>query len=422
MGSTPRVVVLDDDPTGTQTIANLPVVLQPDPPTLAEVTDQTSGPFWVLTNTRALREPDAVSLLRRVSEDVRSACGEDVRLVLRGDSTLRGHILAEIDALSSDDAVALFVPAFVEQGRTTLDGVHTILVDGVRVPVAQTEYARDAVFGYHSSHLVDWVHEHDPARPAVSVPLATIRAGFEGLSALLQDAPPRTVVAPDVQTVDDLELIATAWTAAIDAGRDVVLRCGSSLASVVTHSQPRQVDIPEARGPVLVVCASHTSGATAQLNALLSSRRVASLEIDVAGLLEPGGSGSGLVGSLSAELEALLASDPAVLLSTPRSVPEGAATIVAGAAVMDAIVRIVAAVRGRVGAVVTKGGITSARVARDGLDGRVATALGQVLPGVPVWQVHRGDSSTLTQVVVPGNIGEPSTLATVVAGLVGEPA
>ncbi len=73
-----RIVVLDDDPTGTQTVADLPVVLSPDAATLSAVAAAWSGPVWVLTNTRALPWPAAQSYLAATVASARAvfaACG-----------------------------------------------------------------------------------------------------------------------------------------------------------------------------------------------------------------------------------------------------------------------------------------------------------------------------------------------------------
>ena len=231
-----RVVVLDDDPTGTQGVAGLPVVLNPGADTLRRTTQQWSGPLWVLTNTRAMPAAAAVGLVRQIAADVRAVAGPGTQLVLRGDSTLRGHVLAEIDALSPAGSVALFVPAFLDQGRVTVAGVHYVTVGGRRVPVAQTEYARDPEFGYRTSDLVEWVGEQEPGRPAAGMPLDVLRAGGPAaLADLLVAAPDRCVVVPDAETTGDLEIIAAAWAQAQSRGRPVVLRCAATMASVVTR-------------------------------------------------------------------------------------------------------------------------------------------------------------------------------------------
>ena len=415
-----RVVVLDDDPTGTQGVSDVPVVLNPGPDTLARTARQWPGPLWVLTNTRAMPEAAAVALLTRIADDVRASAGPGARLVLRGDSTLRGHVLAEIDALSPAGAVALFVPAFLDQGRVTVQGVHYVTTDGRRVPVAQTEYARDAEFGYRTSNLVEWITDRDPRRPAAGMPLEALRAAGPGaLADLLVAAPDRSVIVPDAETVADLQIIADAWTEAQCRGRPVVLRCAASMASVVTGARPRPLTLPPAGGPVLVVCASYTSGATAQLAALAEVDGVAGHELDLGRALSGEPDAGRYRAQLSAAVAASLSTARACVLSTPRRPLPAHLNFGTGEQIMDLVVQLVRDLDGRFAAVVSKGGITSARLARDALAVPVAYVQGQVLPGVAVWELGYPPGGAIRQVVVPGNVGEPSALAQIVTQLAG---
>ena len=53
-----RLVVLDDDPTGTQCIADLPVLTRWEVPDLRWALQQPTTGFFVLTNTRSLSEAE----------------------------------------------------------------------------------------------------------------------------------------------------------------------------------------------------------------------------------------------------------------------------------------------------------------------------------------------------------------------------
>ncbi len=415
MTSGSRVVVLDDDPTGTQSISGIPIVLQADAATIAQEAARTSGPLWILTNTRALHVTDAVTELTRITSLVRSTLGPDVQLVLRGDSTLRGHVLPEIDVLSGPGSVALFVPAFIEQGRLTLDSVHYSREHGERIPVAATEYAADATFGYTTSHLGDWVDQRDPGRRTVLIPIAKLRAGGATAvrDALLSSAR-GTVVIPDAETLDDIQAIHAGWLDACAAGRDVVLRCASTLAAVAVGSAPSPAPLDRVDAPVLVVCGSHTTGARAQLARVADRTDVRRVELS---LSRPRSDEAER--DVVAEVEASLASARVTVLSTPRDVPNEWHDIDSGQRVMDMLVDIVSILRRPLGALITKGGITSARVPRDGLGARSAWVLGQSSPGIPVWQLRRDGDPDLIQVVIPGNVGEADAIDQALDQLVG---
>ena len=88
-------------------------------------------------------------------------------VVSRSDSTLRGHYPVETDVIEKElgpfDAHFL-IPAFIEAGRITRDSVHYQRVEGKDIPVHETEFARDSVFGYKNSFLPDYVEERTRGR------------------------------------------------------------------------------------------------------------------------------------------------------------------------------------------------------------------------------------------------------------------
>ena len=170
-----KLAVIDDDPTGAQAEAGVPLLLAWPPEALAD--RQNAGAVHLLTNSRALDEAGAYAIVRDAAAAALAAMPER-RLVLRGDSTLRGHLLPEYEAVRDAAAgpdrepVLVLVPALPAAGRVTVGGVHLIERGGTRVPLDATEYARDRSFGYASSRLLDWAAErsaaHWSARPATS--------------------------------------------------------------------------------------------------------------------------------------------------------------------------------------------------------------------------------------------------------------
>ena len=138
---------------------------------------------FFLTNTRCCRRRrrrscTVFATARRLFEHE-----PDVEMISRSDSTLRGHVVAEVQAIERArrdvtgrgyDGV-LLVPAFFEAGRFTA-GRHPLgAVDG-DVPVGETEFARDATFGYARSDLREFVAEKRGADEATSLSLDDIRA------------------------------------------------------------------------------------------------------------------------------------------------------------------------------------------------------------------------------------------------------
>jgi uncharacterized protein YgbK (DUF1537 family) len=128
--------VLDDDPTGTQSATGVTVLLEWDTASLVAAFREQSG-VYLQTNSRAVAPAEAVALSGRTREQLAAASrelGQPILPVLRGDSTLRGHVFAESDVFAGPTGSVLFVPAFPQGGRTTVDSVHRVLIDGVDTP------------------------------------------------------------------------------------------------------------------------------------------------------------------------------------------------------------------------------------------------------------------------------------------------
>ena len=407
--------VLDDDPTGTQSATDVVVLLSWDAATIADVLGR-EGAVYLQTNSRAVPEAQAVALARRIREDLAAAealLGEPILPVLRGDSTLRGHVFAESDVFAGDTGCVLFVPAFPQGGRTTIGSVHRVVIDGVSTPVGDTEFARDPVFGYHSSSLVDYVREKG-GRRGIPVPLGLLRAsGGDAVTNALLGAGAGDFVVPDVETDADIELIKTGLLAARQARHDIVVRCAATLAAACagrlsTGYLPRPLVPP--RPGLAVVCGSHTAAATAQLAALTDRLGLAPTVIPTDdALADPAAAGTRAVPAL----RAALASHGIAVVCSERDRRAQDDTLAHGELVMTALMTALAAVAGEVGTIVSKGGITSAEVARTLLRAPRARVRGQLAAGISVWDYDDGT----VQVVVPGNVGGPATLTDVVGGL-----
>jgi uncharacterized protein YgbK (DUF1537 family) len=184
---TPLLVILDDDPTGTQTCHDIAVLTVWDHQTLcAEFTATTKG-FFILTNSRALPPRGAKELIMEICQNVSKAAkdsGKIFEIVLRGDSTLRGHFPDEPEAV--EDVLGEFdgwilAPFFFQGGRYTLDDVHYVAEGDELVPASQTPFANDATFGYKSSNLRDYILEKAGTRFSkdniFSITLEDIRVG-----------------------------------------------------------------------------------------------------------------------------------------------------------------------------------------------------------------------------------------------------
>ncbi|MDD7942608.1 four-carbon acid sugar kinase family protein [Actinomycetospora lutea] len=423
---TPTVVVLDDDPTGTQTVRDLPVLTRWAADDVEWALAQATPAFFVLTNTRSLGPDDAAARDREVVRTCLEAArrrGVELIFASRSDSTLRGHFPLETDVIAqeagSPDAVVL-VPAYTDAGRITLDGVHWLRegADGTDlVPVAESEFATDATFGYRSSRLADWVAEKSggavPAADVAEVRIEQLRAGRPTL-------PAARVIAVDTVVDDDLRAAVLAILAAERDGARFVYRVGPSFVRA-RAGQPEQPPIADAalrdavgRGPGLVVVGSHVGRTRRQLERLDARRDLARVEIDVPTVLDDAARDAHLERAVD-ELAASLGRSTTVL-ATSRTLVTGrdeAESLDIARRISAALTAVTArAVAAHPPAwVLAKGGITSSDVATVSLRADRAWVRGSLLPGiVSLWAPTSGPPL----VVFAGNVGGDDALADVV--------
>jgi uncharacterized protein YgbK (DUF1537 family) len=391
----PRIAVLDDDPTGSQTVHDVAIVLALDDLRLAGDTT------FFLTNTRSLPEAEAAALTERVARALFEQDPE-VEIVSRSDSTLRGHVTAEVEAIdrarravlgNGYDGV-LLVPAFFEAGRFTRDDIHW----AGDTPVGETEFARDATFGYTSSNLREFVREKT-GEQASSLSLEDIRAGRVG-----ETLAKGGWIVVNAEGYDDLDAVVRGVR---ESGRTFLFRTGPSFVRSLAGIAPKDPltadELAVRDGQGLVVVGSHVGLTTRQVEAVEGLRE---FELDV-DALDPEGVGAQV-------REALATED--VLVYTSRTLKSGG--LETAREVSKAVTQVVAAALDAKPAwVIAKGGITSHDVAVEGLGIRRATVLGQLLPGmVSVFQPDEADERAvgMPYVVFAGNVGDEHTLAEII--------
>lgn len=432
-----KIVVLDDDPTGSQTVHGCLLLTRWDEATLRVALADASPLFFVLTNTRGMDAPRAAAVTRDVCRNLKQVlAGSDATpiLVSRSDSTLRGHYPVETDVIAEElgpfDAHFL-VPAFFEGGRITRESVHYVCMDGREVPAHETEFAHDSVFGYGTSYLPDYVEEKTRGRiPAAHVHrflLDDVRSGvYPHLMALHGNA----CVVVDAERADDLTHFADDLRAAVGQGKRFLFRSAASLLTALAALPPQPVP-PEAMSAYVrcrragaVLVGSHVSKTTRQFGRLLRLPGIVPIEVDVEQLdADP----SALLAEIVEHTSRAHAREqtPAIYTSrTEKAFPDREARLVFGEKVSAFLMDIVRALPDSLGFLVSKGGITSNDVLAHGLALRTARVLGQILPGCSVVRCPADHPRfpDLPVVVFPGNVGDDDALATVYRRLTGLPA
>jgi uncharacterized protein YgbK (DUF1537 family) len=437
MTANPKIIVLDDDPTGSQTVHSCLLLMRWDVDTLRLGLRDESPIFFVLTNTRSLTPEDAASVTQEVCHNLKIALntppseGGDtggVLVVSRSDSTLRGHYPIETDVIAASlgpfDAHFL-VPAFFEGGRITRDSIHYLIIDGVPTPVHETEFARDSVFAYHHSYLPKYVEEKTSCKiSADSVErflLSDIRAG--SLERLMNLHNNQCAVV-DGETQADLDKFAQDILSAASQGKRFLFRSAASILTALAALPPQPISAQDmaqyvrSGKPGAVIVGSHVKKTTQQLAKLLQAEGTVGIEIDVARLIHDSGETAALLASTLENIQAVHDGGKTPVVFTSRqelSFADVKTRLDFGAKVSNLLMDIVRGLPVDIGFLISKGGITSNDVLSNGLALRSARLLGQILAGCSMVTTNSDHPRfpNLPVVLFPGNVGDDSALATV---------
>jgi uncharacterized protein YgbK (DUF1537 family) len=422
----PKIIVLDDDPTGSQTVHSCLLLTRWDVATLKTALADAAPLFFILTNTRGMDAARAAAVTREVCINLKTALADytgPVLFVSRSDSTLRGHYPVETDVMSEwlgpFDAT-LLTPAFFEGGRITRDSTHYLMVDGKPVPTHETEFARDSVFGYRTAYLPDYVTEKTAGRVMASdvarLTLADLHGGkADAWLAALHD---NTVGVVDGETAADYQRFANAVLKAAGAGKRLLFRSAASLLTALARLPPQPVaaeafaSLVHDQQPGAIIVGSHVAKTTAQLTVLLKQRGVVGLPLDVARLPA---ARAGVVDELTTSIAHAHARGLTPVVFTSRAERQFASVaerLAFGEAVSGTLMDVVQRLPETLGFLISKGGITSNDVLSSGLALTASRVLGQILPGVTVVQTppwHR--LPQMPVVIFPGNVGGDDALA-----------
>ncbi len=416
-------VVLDDDPTGTQAMSDVSVVLDWIDPAIWEAVRPGDRAVHVLTNSRAHDGAQAARLVASAAASARLRF-PDARLLLRGDSTLRAHLYEEYAALRSivapgrEGVPLLLVPALPAAGRVTIGGVHLLERGGQRIPLDRTEYAVDGAFAYSSAELSRWAQQRSGGRfaadDATLIALDRLRAA--GGASVVADAIATAadlgrpaVVVPDAENEADLLTIADGLGRAEADATPVLVRCAPAFVAALTGVRATVPAPPSGERGVLVLCGSFVATSTAQIEQFGRAHPGAIVPTHVAALA--GEDWDAEVERVSRRARSLIEADGLAAVVTERERDLTLADVGSQRRIATALAQV--ARRVEAGVVIAKGGITAAVTAREGLDARAARVLGPLAPGVARWRLPDGSD----YLVVPGNVGGSDLLLELVAAI-----
>ncbi|MDY6802450.1 MAG: four-carbon acid sugar kinase family protein [Cyanobacteriota bacterium] len=439
MTDQPKIIVLDDDPTGSQTVHSCLLLMQWDVETLRIGLRDECPIFFVLTNTRALTPEQAANVTREVTHNLKEAIAaeniEDFLVVSRSDSTLRGHYPVETDVIAEElgpfDAHFL-VPAFFEGGRVTRDSIHYLTVNGTPTPVHETEFARDSVFGYHHSYLPDYVEEKTKGRIKADAVERFLLADLRGgVSDRLMQLTNNQCGVVDAETQADLDSFAKDLRGAATQGKRFLFRSAASILTSLANLGPQAI-APEDMAkyvrdgkPGAIIVGSHVKKSTEQLQRLLQEPGIVGIEVNVSHLLEDSPEEkTALLEDILAKVRSAHAEGKTPVAYTPRqelTFDSVERRMEFGAAVSDLLMDIERGLPEDIGFLISKGGITSNDTLSKGLALRTARLLGQVLAGCSMVRTPADHPQfpNLPVVLFPGNVGDADGLVTVYRRLSG---
>ena len=448
------IVALDDDPTGTQTVYDLPVLTEWSEATIdAEFASGTPA-FYVMTNSRSLNPDEAADVNKVIAERLLKAAqkyGRRLSIISRSDSTLRGHYPLEIDVLAETLVGAdgqIIVPFFAEGGRWTINDVHYVAEGDKLIPAAQTPFARDAAFGFTQSNLLDYVQEKTGGKikrdDVVSITLEDLRGSNEDsdddnvepserVRAKLSKLTNMQACVVNAVTLRDMQVFALGLLDAEskDKKRFLVRSAASFVQARIGLPKRPILDATVINGSVcsgggsaknggLIVVGSYVPKMTSQLGLLLKLDGLEKIEINVADLVDESKRADTFDGILD-RVEKAITSGKNTVVYTSRALVTGSTpseSLAIGNAVSNGLVSIVSRLQSQPRFIIAKGGITSSDVATKGLGIKRAMVLGQAAPGIPVWSIgEEGKFPGMSYVVFPGNVGGEDELAKLVGRL-----
>ncbi len=440
-----KIIVFDDDPTGSQTIHSCPLLLSWEEQVIRQGLRHKSPFLFFLANTRSLLPDKAERRTREICRELRKAIDaeglnlKDLIFVSRGDSTLRGHGVLEPRVLDEElgpFAATFHIPAFLEGGRTTVNGMH--LLNGV--PVHQTPFAKDPLFGYSTSDLTKWLEEKSEGvikqntvkRISIAMLDNAIKShsGLENLEGFLIGLDNNQKVIVDSEHHRQLNILGTLVRNLFHSKR-FLFRSAASYLNSLADIGPQLLgkdDFFKLRNtqsngtllPGMVLVGSHVPLADLQLRFLLRNDNCEGVELPAKQVFTTYNRiNSELLlkeihSDLIIQLKSILKKGKTPVLFTSReeiyfsSLNDG---LVFGNFLANFMSEVAGELVPDLGYIISKGGITTQAFLVNGLGLNSVYLEGQLLPGLSV--IRRLDNVTsgnLPILTFPGNLGDESTL------------
>jgi len=432
-----KIVVLDDDPTGVQTVHDISVYTNWDKDSIRQGFEEENNLFYVLTNSRGFTEEQTTKAHHEIAEvvdEVARETGKEYIFISRSDSTLRGHYPLETQLLKADYEKntgktidgEVMCPFFKEGGRFTIDNVHYVKYGEELVPANETEFAKDKTFGYTAYTMPEYIEEKTKgeykASDVTCISLEDIHnKDIDKIEAQLMEVKDFNKIIVNAVDYADVKVFCVALYRAMAKGKVFMFRTAAAIVKVMgaVTDQPlltrEQMVVKETTNGGIVVVGSHTDKTTKQVECLKELKDIEFIELDATLVKDDAAFEAEVQRCLDKEEECIRAGKTVccyttrVLITADTGDKEDELRL--SVKISDAVQALVGRLSITPSFVIAKGGITSSDVGTKALAVKKANVLGQIKPGIPVWQTGEESKFPLTPYVIfPGNVGEISTL------------
>ena len=432
-----KIVVLDDDPTGVQTVHDISVYTNWEKESIRQGFEEENHLFYVLTNSRGFTAGQTTKAHREIAavvDEVAKECGKEYIFISRSDSTLRGHYPLETEILKENyenntgktiDG-EIICPFFKEGGRFTIGNVHYVKYGEELVPADETEFAKDKTFGYSTAVMPEYVEEKTEgaykASDVTCISLEDIHnTDFDKIEEQLMAVKDFNKIIVNAIDYADVKVFCTALYRAMAKGKVFMFRTAAAIVKVMggVSTQPlltrEQMVVKETENGGIIVVGSHTDKTTKQVECLKELADIEFIELDATLVKDDEAFEDEVKRCLEKEEECIKAGRTVCCYTTRALITADTGDredeLRLSVKISDAVQSLVGRLKITPSFVIAKGGITSSDVGTKALAVRKANVLGQIRPGIPVWQTGGESKFPMTPYVIfPGNVGEITTL------------
>ncbi len=438
-----KYIIIDDDPTGSQTVHDCILILKWDYHTLLKGLRSQSNLLFILANTRALSEQDAIKRLEEICLSLNNVFNDlgwskhDYMVISRGDSTLRGHNFLEpdiINKLLGPFDATFHIPAFLEANRITINGKHFVN----NIPVDQTIFAKDEIFGFKTNDVRKLIY--DKCNQAINIDQIQ-NISLKEIESLeidkknkaykfIEDLNNNVHVIVDIANYSHLNNF-TFVVKHLQKQKRFLFRTAASFVSSISEikdNMKSQFYYSELRSQSknnqfmkgLVIVGSYVDLTTLQLKKLLEIKECQSIELDVMNMYRLFRLKDKLDSIISMKNEILkliriaIKKDLIPVLFTSREIissPDKDELINFRNFLSLFIAEVVSEIKFEISYLVSKGGITTNTILSRGFRVDDVYLEGQILPGISLVTLKLpNNNKKLPVVTFPGNLGDEYSL------------